>query len=52
MGSAAEFQSPAMFEGGGGSNGYSHGRPHSSTQTKATVSGMTALASVAALLIR
>jgi hypothetical protein len=50
MGSPAEFQSPSMFEPGG-SNGYNHGRPHS-TQTKATISGMTALASVAALLVR
>ena len=50
MGSPAEFQSPNVFEGGG-SNGYNHGRPHS-TQTKATIPGMTALASVAALLVR
>ena len=53
MGSPAEFQSPSVYEGGGrgSSNGYSHGSSHS-TQTKATISGMTALASVAALLIR
>jgi len=52
MGSPAEFQSPSVYEGGGrgSSNGYSHGSSHS-TQTKATISGMTALASVAALLI-
>ena len=50
MGSPAEFQSPSMFEPGG-SNGYNDGRPHS-TQTKATISGMTALAAVAALLVR
>ena len=50
MGSPAEFQSPSVYEGGG-SNGYHHGRPNT-TQTKATISGMTALAAVAALLVR
>lgn len=49
MGSHAEFASPGVFEGGG-SNGYAQGHHHK-TQTKATIPGMTALASVAALLV-
>ena len=50
MGSPAEFQSPSVYEGGSG-NGYTHSRPHT-TQTKATFSGMTALGSIVALIIR